>query len=99
MTARFVVSNSNRFESQTIKTRGHRRIGIGAHSPPFQGRVAATKENIAKPPQRSGRGGGVSKNKPPRLRPRGTGPFFEGAQPPLLGKEGNVHDSNSFTPY
>src|SRR5262245_31886149 len=60
------------------------------HSPPFQGGVAATP--------RSGRGGCVSDENHPGCASQGTGPFLGGAQPPLLGKEGNAHDSNSFTP-
>src|SRR5262245_20402285 len=59
------------------------------HSPPFQGGVAATP--------RSGRGGCVSDKNHPGCASQGTGPFLGGAQPPLLGKEGNALDSNSFT--
>src|SRR5262245_47120264 len=57
------------------------------HSPPFQGGVAATP--------RSGRGGCVSDENHPGCASQGTGPFLGGAQPPLLGKEGNALDSNS----
>src|SRR5262245_38825535 len=47
---------------------------------------------------RSGRGGCVSDNNHPGCTSHGTGPLLGGAQPPLLGKEGNAHHSNSFTP-
>src|SRR5262245_1295364 len=60
------------------------------HSPPWKGGVAATP--------RSGRGGCVSDKNHPGCASQGTGPFLGGAQPPLLGKEGNALNSNSFTP-
>src|SRR5262245_4022765 len=65
------------------------KFGIGAHSPPFQGGVAATKENIAKPRQRSGRGGFSKITNHPVCADKERGDFLE-AQPPLLEKEGNA---------
>src|SRR5262245_36951013 len=62
---------------------------MGEHSPPFQGGVAATKENIAKPPQRSGRGGCSRPKTTPSALLR-NGAIYLLAQPPLLGKEGNA---------
>src|SRR5262245_29777097 len=38
------------------------------------------------------RGGCVSDKNPPGCASQGTGPFLGGAQPPLLGKEGNALD-------
>src|SRR5262245_62321462 len=63
---------------------------IRGHSLHVAGGAAATP--------RSGWGGCVSDQNHPGCAIQGTGPFLGGAQPPLLGKEGNALDSNSLQP-
>src|SRR5215510_104114 len=61
-----------------------------AHSPPFQGGVAARLQEMAPFLDWRSRGGSYpTHNHPGRSL---------GSRPPLLGKEGNALDSNSVTP-
>src|SRR5262245_35304150 len=68
------------------------------HSPPWKGGEAAPTKKCSRSLVAQ-TGWLLCETKPPRPLPlRWLCDIFFGSQPPLLSKEGNAHDSNSFTP-